>query len=94
MVGLFGGGGAGFELDVSGERLAVKVRSLRPRNVPAAVSIAERGVLELVVAGLTDAEIGRARGTSRRTVSNQVARLLRLYRVHSRVEMIVAALRD
>lgn len=49
---------------------------------------AERAVLALVVGGAGNAAIARARGTSLRTVANQVASLLRKSGMSSRLELI------
>lgn len=54
-----------------------------PRLTPA-----ERGVLELLLRGATNAEIGEARQASARTIANQVASLLRKLRATSRYELI------
>lgn len=55
---------------------------------PAALTEAEREVLAGVVAGLANSEIARRRGTSVRTVANQVAGMLDKLRVGSRYELI------
>ncbi|MGD8859749.1 MAG: LuxR C-terminal-related transcriptional regulator [Myxococcales bacterium] len=47
----------------------------------------ERAVVEGVLAGKSQAEIARARGTSRRTVANQMARILEVFGVGSRLEL-------
>lgn len=52
------------------------------------LSEAERFVLQLVVAGKSNAEIAEARGTSARTVANQVASLLRKLGARSRYDLI------
>lgn len=49
-----------------------------------ALTPAERAVAELVAAGKTNAQIAEARGTSVRTVANQVASLLEKLGVPSR----------
>lgn len=49
---------------------------------------AERDVLSRIVDGAANAEIARARGTSVRTVANQVAALLRKLGVGSRYDLI------
>lgn len=53
-----------------------------------ALSAAEHEVLDLVVEGKSNAEIARARGTSVRTVANQVARMLKKLGAGSRFELI------
>jgi len=52
-----------------------------------ALTKAEREVMELVVAGLSNAEIAERRRTSVHTVSNQLAAVFRKLRVGSRVEL-------
>lgn len=47
----------------------------------------EREVATLAAAGLSNAGIGRCRGTSERTVANQMASILRKLRVGSRYEL-------
>ena len=49
---------------------------------------AESAVARLMVAGLPNAEIARARGTSVRTVANQVASVLRKAHVESRHQLV------
>ncbi len=61
-----------------------------PRPAPAArprVPPAESEVLRLVLEGLSNAEIARARGRAARTVANQLARLYRKFGVRSRLEL-------
>lgn len=53
----------------------------------AGVTAAERVVLVLAVAGLSNAEIAARRGVSPRTVANQLASLFRKLGVHSRLEL-------
>lgn len=48
---------------------------------------AERGVLELLLEGKTNARIGQARGTTLRTVSKQVDAVFKKLEVHSRAEL-------
>jgi len=52
------------------------------------LTAAERSVLEHVVAGASNAAIARARGSSTRTVANQVASLLRKLGARSRFDLI------
>jgi len=54
----------------------------------AGLTAAERAVLTLVVGGASNAAIASARGTSVRTVANQVASLLRKLDAASRFELI------
>jgi DNA-binding CsgD family transcriptional regulator len=55
--------------------------------LPENLSPAEREILAAVLEGATYAEIARVRGTSARTVSNQVAALFAKLGVRSRVEL-------
>jgi DNA-binding NarL/FixJ family response regulator len=48
---------------------------------------AERGVLELLLAGMTNARIAQTRGTTLRTVSKQVDAVYKKLAVHSRAEL-------
>ena len=51
------------------------------------VTAAERAVLALAAAGLSNAETAARRGVSPRTVANQMASLFRKLGVHSRLEL-------
>jgi DNA-binding CsgD family transcriptional regulator len=51
------------------------------------LSDAEREVAVLALAGLSNSEIGRRRGTSGRTVANQMATIFRKLGVSSRTEL-------
>ncbi len=51
------------------------------------VTAAERAVLALAAAGLSNAEAAARRGVSPRTVANQMASLFRKLGVHSRLEL-------
>ena len=57
----------------------------------AVLSVAEAHVAREMLAGRTNAEIARARGTSIRTVANQVARVFRKLGVHGRFEFVARA---
>lgn len=61
-----------------------------PRGAPAHFTGAERAVLRHLRAGLSSSEIARARGTSPRTVANQLASMYRKMGVTSRHELIVS----
>jgi DNA-binding CsgD family transcriptional regulator len=75
---------------IDGMELAILSRDLpQPRSD---ISPAEEDVLACVVKGMSNAKIAKARGTSPRTVANQIASLLRKFKVSSRYELIVAAL--
>jgi DNA-binding NarL/FixJ family response regulator len=50
---------------------------------------AERSIVELVIAGLSNADIAKARAVSERTVANQMAAVLKKTGTRSRYELIV-----
>jgi len=54
---------------------------------------AERDVAHSVFLGLSDAAIAHARGTSARTVANQIRSIFRKLSIHSRSELIVTMIR-
>jgi len=54
---------------------------------PATLTSAEREVAELLLEGETNLAISKRRGTSRRTVTNQVASIFRKVGVASRIEL-------
>ena len=54
---------------------------------PTSLTIAEREVAVLLLDGATNAAIANMRGTSRRTVTNQVASIFRKAGVASRIEL-------
>jgi DNA-binding NarL/FixJ family response regulator len=62
-------------------------------TLPNSLSEAERDVAIVVLAGMSNTEIAVARGTSTRTVANQVASLLRKLGVRSRTEAVAALAR-
>lgn len=60
----------------------------RPDGIaPAGLTRAESEVLALVIAGLSNVEIARARGRATRTIANQVATIFRKVGVGSRLEL-------
>jgi DNA-binding NarL/FixJ family response regulator len=77
---------AQFELTWSnhGDVIAVFVERSASKSIPRGLTTAEREVFEGVVAGKTNAEIAEERGTSVRTVANQVASVLRKSGARSR----------
>lgn len=54
---------------------------------PAMLTPSEQEVARLIIDGASNAEIARQRGTSQRTVINQIAAIFRKVRVSSRVEL-------
>jgi len=76
-----------YRLTVGEEELVVFVWEPHHGGVKT-LSDAERVVLQLVVAGKSNAAIAQSRGTSVRTVANQVASLLRKLGARSRYDLI------
>ncbi len=72
-----------------GRRFAAIAESAPPA-LPSNVSNAEREIATLLRAGLSNKEIAKARGTSARTVANQISALMRKLGVSSRVEIALA----
>lgn len=69
------------------------VLSFAPENgapVPGSLSRAEQEVLQGLLAGQSNAVIARARGTSTRTVANQVAAVLRKLGLDSRRQLVTS----
>lgn len=54
---------------------------------PDTLTLAEREVAQLLLEGATNANIAKMRGTSRRTVTNQVASIFRKAGVASRIAL-------
>lgn len=73
--------------------LAFPIDEATPRD---ALTPAEHAVVAAIEAGKSNAQIARERGTSTRTVANQVASLFRKLNVGSRAELVAtcAVLRD
>lgn len=69
--------------------LVVEVATPRERLL-AGLPPAEAAVARAVAAGLSNAEIARARGTAVRTVDNQLASLFTRFGVTSRAELVRA----
>jgi DNA-binding CsgD family transcriptional regulator len=74
-------------VEVGGEELLVFRVPLRRVTLDESLSDAEREVAALALAGLSNSEIGRRRGTSERTVANQMATIFRKLGVRSRSEL-------
>jgi DNA-binding NarL/FixJ family response regulator len=75
-------------LDIGGETLAVFSFPLSPPMLPSSLSDAERQVAVALLEGLSNGEIAAARGTTARTVANQVASLLKKLGARSRAEAV------
>jgi DNA-binding CsgD family transcriptional regulator len=75
------------EFTVGGDRFAVISLPLCAPVLPASLTAAEREVAQLVLEGRTNSEIAAVRGTSLRTVANQVASVLSKSKVRSRSQL-------
>ncbi len=73
--------------DVGGERLAILTWPVKRIST---LSPTEEAVLRGIALGHSNARIAKERGTSPRTVANQVASLLRKLGVSSRYELVAA----
>jgi DNA-binding NarL/FixJ family response regulator len=76
-----------FTFRVGREDLFVLSVPADPSEVPPSLSPAELAVAHAVARGASNEAIARERGTSVRTVANQVASVLRKLRVSTRVEI-------
>ena len=74
--------------DIDGDRFILVSWPL-PNGAAPALTDAEHDVLRLLLLGKNNRAIAEARGTSRRTVANQISVLLRKFGVGSRLELIV-----
>jgi DNA-binding NarL/FixJ family response regulator len=74
-----------FHVEIGGEMLTVL--SLPVHDDPEKLTTAERAIVKRLLRGETNAAIARARGTSTRTVANQVAHVFRKLGVRSRREL-------
>jgi DNA-binding NarL/FixJ family response regulator len=72
---------------VGSDELAILSFPIDRMAVPETVTESERAVGIALAQGLSNAEIAAARGTSVRTIANQVASLLRKLGARSRVEV-------
>ena len=80
--------------ELAGQSLALVSWPLARRRARESLAPGEAAVLEGILRGLSNAAIAEERGTSVRTVANQVASLLRKFRVSSRYELAVAVTND
>jgi len=80
------------ELEIGGERLLVLSYAIEPPDLQSALGLtaAEAEVAELAIAGLSNGEIAKRRGSSIRTVANQISAVLRKAAVGSRDELAIA----
>ena len=72
---------------LAGEEYAVVRLSSLVELLPEGLTEAERDIVDRVLEGHSNAEIARARGTSARTVANQLAGVFRKLGVQSRSEL-------
>ena len=77
------------EVAVAGERLLVGAYPLVDEVAVALLSGAERAVVALIMLGSTNAHIATRRGTTERTVANQVQSIFRKLEARSRSELAV-----
>jgi len=75
------------EMDLHGKRWLVGAHPLLSDGDLSTLSPAEREVATALVAGSTSAEVAKRRGTSARTVANQIASIFMKLGVNSRVEL-------
>jgi DNA-binding CsgD family transcriptional regulator len=74
--------------DPDGEWAVLSYSTQRDRLLWGPLSNVEREVLSGLLAGHSNAAIARMRGTTERTVANQIGALLRRFRLGSRRELI------
>ncbi|MEM7412456.1 MAG: helix-turn-helix transcriptional regulator [Myxococcota bacterium] len=75
------------EASLNGETLLVGAHPLLDEAAAEALSPAEREVTSALLAGSTSLDIASRRGTSVRTIANQIASIFEKLGVHSRVEL-------
>jgi DNA-binding CsgD family transcriptional regulator len=75
------------EVAIAGEQLLVGAYPLCSERALAPLTEAERDVVALLLRGSTNQDIAERRGTSTRTIANQVQAIFRKLRVQSRVEL-------
>jgi DNA-binding CsgD family transcriptional regulator len=77
----------GYAIEVDDQEFAVLEWSDAPLELPARLTAAEREVVRRMLLGASNADMARARGTSVRTIANQVASALRKLGIGSRLEL-------
>ncbi len=80
----------GARFEAMGCELAVIELEPHPVVMPESLTAHERQVAALVLEGLTTAEMAETRGTSPRTIANQLASIYRKLGVASRAELVIA----
>jgi DNA-binding CsgD family transcriptional regulator len=76
-------------IELVGDQYLVLSFPIPTWSLPANLTAAERGVATALLHGLDRAEIARVRGTSPRTIANQIASLFEKLGVQSRIELAV-----
>jgi DNA-binding CsgD family transcriptional regulator len=74
-------------VSIRGENLAIVSLPIPAPDLPANITPAERAVIACLLSGMSNAETAKHRGTSARTVANQVASIFRKLGVFSRAEL-------
>jgi DNA-binding NarL/FixJ family response regulator len=88
LIRMMSGNNFEFTVDVHGDLIGVIAEPPAERQSPANLTSAERRVFAALRAGKTNAEIAAERGTSQRTVANQVASILHKTNTESRYAVI------
>ena len=78
------------ELSIDGEAYAVLEIALRELEPPAGLSSAEQAVVSGVIQGKSNAEIAADRGTSIRTVANQLRSVYGKLKISGRAQLLRA----
>src|SRR5687767_10242321 len=76
-------------LEVRGDLVAVVSTPARGRAIARTLTAAERDIVAGLVRGESNRRIAQRRGTSERTVANQIAALFQKLHVMSRAELLV-----
>jgi len=76
-------------LEVAGATVAVVSAPARGRSLTGTLTTAERDIVAGLVRGESNRGIAARRGTSERTVANQIAALFQKLHVMSRAELLV-----
>jgi DNA-binding NarL/FixJ family response regulator len=76
-----------YEARIAGLQLAIIPLESDLSDAESRLTKAQREVLELALQGLSDRAIARARGTSARTVANQLRAVFRALGVSNRLEL-------
>ncbi len=77
-----------YEFELGGDEYALFEFPIPEPVLPEGLTPAEQAVVRGVLAGLTNAQIARTRGTSLNTVANQLRNVFVKARVHGRTELV------